>query len=154
MCVCVFLLYRHARLQAHGSRYTNWCLQGWDRWGCVRDSSGSAATVSVNNSRKKAAIAAYSPSLPLSLCLCFPFAVVGNCFRFPVEWKFAKLTNDCNCVCSSMRVCECVCAPVRVCVTENALYTLGNVRKFNNILIRLHFKGVAPKIFLCLPATP
>lgn len=92
--------------------------------------------------------------LPLSLCLCFPFAVVGNCFRFPVEWKFAKLTNDCNCVCSSMRVCECVCAPVRLCVTENALYTLGNVRKFNNILIRLHFKGVAPKIFLCLPATP
>lgn len=40
-----------------------------------------------------------------------------------------------------------MCVSVRVCVTESALYTLGNVRKFNNILIRLHFKGVAPKVF-------
>lgn len=52
-----------------------------------------------------------SAYLPLSLCLSFPFAVVGNCFRFPVEWKFAKLTNDCYCVC--VRVGECVCVSVR-----------------------------------------
>lgn len=34
-------------------------------------------------------------------------------------------------VCASVRVCarQCVC----VCVTENALYAVGNVRKFNNI---------------------
>lgn len=101
--------------------------------------------------KKTASLFLPSPtSMPSYPSYAFPFAVVGNCFRFPVEWKFAKLTNDCNCVCKYEGVCVRAC----VCVTENALYAVGNVRKFNNILIRLHFKGVSRlNVFfpLCLP---
>lgn len=103
-----------------------------------------------------------STYLPLCLCLSFPFAVVGNCFRFPVEWKFAKLTNDCYCacVCASMGVCECGNAGVWVsfcaCVRngKRSLY-FRKCAKIQQYFDSFALQRRCPKgFFLCSPATP